>query len=228
LPPSGEAIIKQMHDRYAGKWYRTLTFVQKSTFPDGKVETWYEALMVPGKLRIDIAPLDSMHAIIYRSDSMYEIKGGTLAESKAQVHPLMLLGFDVYSQPPGETARKLTALGFDLGKVHEDRFDGRAMYVVGALEGDTTSRQFWIDKERLYFVRSIEPGKKDPTARVEARFGKYVPMGRGWVETEVRFVVNGEEKFKEEYTDPKANVVLDSAIFSPDRWVPPGWVKESS
>jgi hypothetical protein len=31
----------------------------------------------------------------------------------------------------------------------------------------------------------------------------------------VKFVVNGEEKFKEEYTDPKANVVLDSAISRP-------------
>jgi hypothetical protein len=28
-PKDGEELIRQMHDRYAGKWYRTLTFVQK-------------------------------------------------------------------------------------------------------------------------------------------------------------------------------------------------------
>lgn len=45
------------------------------------------------------------------------------------------------------------------------------------------------------------------------------------MESEVRFLVNGEEKFKEEYSDPKANIGLDSTIFSADRYVPPGWVK---
>src|SRR4051812_15021211 len=43
-PKNGEELIAMMHDRYAGKWYRTLTFTQKTTLPDGKVETWYEAL----------------------------------------------------------------------------------------------------------------------------------------------------------------------------------------
>jgi len=49
-----------MHDRYAKTWYDTLTFTQKSTTynPDGttKIETWYEAALLPGKLRIDIGP----------------------------------------------------------------------------------------------------------------------------------------------------------------------------
>ena len=55
---SGEALIRAMHDRYATSWYKSVTFTQKSTTynPDGstKVETWYEALLLPGKLRIDI------------------------------------------------------------------------------------------------------------------------------------------------------------------------------
>ena len=37
-----------MHDAYAGKWYRTLTFVQKTTRyrPDGttNISTWFESL----------------------------------------------------------------------------------------------------------------------------------------------------------------------------------------
>ena len=50
-------------------------------------------------------------------------------------------------------------------------------------------------------------------------------MGQGWLETEVRFMVNGETKMLEEYTEPKADVKLDPAIFDPSRWVPPGWVR---
>ena len=57
-----------MHERYAGKWYHNLTFMQTTTFPDQPAETWYEAGTIPGKLRIDIAPLDSMNAFMFVGD----------------------------------------------------------------------------------------------------------------------------------------------------------------
>ena len=56
----GKALVRAMHDRYAGSWYKTLTFVQTTVNinPDGssKSETWYEAMACPGKLRIDVLP----------------------------------------------------------------------------------------------------------------------------------------------------------------------------
>jgi hypothetical protein len=224
-PPSdGIELIGQMRERYRGKWYRTLTFVQTTTMADGKVETWYEAAELPGKLRIDIAPLDGKNTLLFRNDSLYEFKGGKLAAWRPMVHPLMVLGFDVYAQPVDATVRQLRSLGFDLGKLHESTWQGRPAYVVGAAAGDTVARQFWIDKERLYFVRMVEPGKQDPSARVETHFNKYIPLGRGWLETEVRFLVNGETRMLERYTEPKAGVELSPAIFEPRRWVPPGWV----
>jgi hypothetical protein len=224
-PKNGVELIEQMRQRYFGKWYRTLTFVQKTTLADGRVETWYEAAELPGKLRIDIAPLEGKNTLLFRSDSLYEFKGGTLEESRPMIHPLMVLGFDVYAQPVEVTVRKLRELGFDLGRLHESTWEGRPAFVVGAAAGDTVTRQFWIDKERLYFVRMVEPGKKNPSARVETRFDKYIPMGQGWLETEVRFLVDGDTKMLEEYTKPQAEVVLSPAIFVPGPWVPPGWVR---
>lgn len=224
-PKNGQELIQQMHDRYAGKWYRTLTFVQKTTLPNGAVQTWYEAAEIPGKLRIDVAPLDSMNTIIFRNDSIYQFRGGKLDRSQDQIHPLMVLGFDVYGQPVAETLRKLELLTFDLSKLHETTWQGRPTYVVGATAGDTTSAQFWIDKDRLYFVRSLEPSKQKPGVMMDTRFEKYQPMGGGWLEMKVQFLANGERRMLEEYTEPKVNVALDSTIFSTDRWVPPGWVK---
>jgi len=224
-PKDGVEVISRMRARYLGKWYRTLTFVQKTTLPNGKVETWYEAAELPGKLRIDIAPLESRNTILFRNDTLYEFKGGKLTETKPLIHPLMVLGFDVYAQPLDKTIGQLRELGFDLSKVHESEWQGRPVYVVGAAAGDSLARQFWIDQERLYFVRMLEPGKQDPSARVETQFNKYIPMEQGWLETEVRFMVNGETKMLEEYTEPKASVRLDPAIFDPSRWVPPGWVR---
>ena len=53
-------------------------------------------------------------------------------------------------------------------------------------------------------MRLVEPGKQNPSARVETLFNKYIPMGQGWLETEVRFMVNGETKMLEEYSEPRA------------------------
>jgi hypothetical protein len=224
-PKTGAELIALMRDRYAGKWYRTLTFTQRTTLPDGKVETWYEALELPGKLRIDIAPLDSMKTILFRNDSVYQFDQGRLKDSKPMVHPLMVLGFDVYGAPLQETIRKLKDLKYDLSKLHQTTWNGRPTYVVGAAPGDTLSPQFWIDAERLYFVRSLEPSKKDPRVINDTRFEKYIPLAGGWVETLVLFLSQGEQKVKEEYLNPKANVKLDPAIFDPSTWRAPGWIK---
>jgi hypothetical protein len=224
-PKNGQELIALMRARYEGKWYRTLTFTQKTTLPDGKVETWYEALELPGKLRIDIAPLDSMKTILFRNDSVYQFDGGKLKDSTPFVHPLMVLGFDVYGSPVEETIAKLKSLQYDLSKLHQTAWQGRSTYVVGAQLGDTTSPQFWIDAERLYFVRSLEPSKKDPKMINDTRFEKYIPLGGGWLEMQVLFLAGGEQKVKEEYSNPKANVRLDPGLFDPSRWTAPGWVK---
>ena len=51
-----EDLVQAMQKKYAKSWYKTATFVQKTTKIDKdgnqKVETWYEALSVPGSLRI--------------------------------------------------------------------------------------------------------------------------------------------------------------------------------
>jgi hypothetical protein len=223
-PKNGEELIALMRDKYAGKWYKTLTFVQKTTFGDGRLETWYEALELPGKLRIDVAPLDSGKTLLFRQDSLYVFEQKKLKASHPFVHPLMVLGFDVYQAPVSETVQKLRDLKYDLSKLHRGTWQGRPTYVVGAEPGDTTSPQFWIDAERLYFVRSFEPSKKDPSVINETRFDKYVRLGGGWVEMEVLFLANGKQVVKEEYTEPKANVTLDPALFDPTTWAAPAWI----
>jgi hypothetical protein len=227
-PRNGAELVRQMRDRYDGKWYRTLTFVQKTALPNGSVETWYEALTAPGFLRIDVAPLDSMNTMIFRNDSIYDFRGGKLLRSKEMIHPLMVLGFDVYVQNPDVTIRKLKALNFDLTKLHEITWQGRPTYVVGAEAGDSTSPQFWIDKERLYFVRSLEPSQKNPALMLDTRFEKYRPIGKAWLEMEVVFLAGGEMKMREEYAEPRVGVKLDPALYDTRQWTPPRWIGETT
>jgi hypothetical protein len=222
--PDGKALIQAMHHRYHGKWYKSMTFVQTTEFlkPNPRTETWYEAMKVPGFLRIDIAPLDSGNTLLFRADTLYQFRQASLRQSRPLVHPLMVLGFDVYADPPATTEQKLAGLGFDLSKIHEAEWQGRPAYVVGAAKGDTASAQFWVDRERLLFVRLLQP---NPNGISETLFNKYQPLGKGWVAVEVLFSQNGELTLKESYADVKGDVALPDVLFDPAAYGKPGWVK---
>ena len=228
-PADGIAVLQQMHDAYVGKWYKTLTFVQKTSYPDARVETWYEAAMVPGKLRIDVAPLDSMKTIIFRSDSIYQYDQGKIKVAQPMVHPLMVLGFDVYAQPVAETVAKLKALGFDLSRVREDTWQGRKSWVVGTINPDSLSREFWVDQERLVFVRMVQsaPRKNQPGKQTiaEIQFNDYQKLGGGWIAAEVAFYNNGERVQMEQYSDIKADPALEPGLWDTGDWKRPAWIK---
>src|SRR4051812_26001182 len=89
---TGEDVLAAMHKKYDGKWYSTLTFEQATTNykPDGTttVTTWYEALSAPGKLRIDITPLEKRDGVIFANNKIYQFRDGKLAGSRDFVHPL--------------------------------------------------------------------------------------------------------------------------------------------
>ncbi len=215
---SGEAVVRAMHDRYAGKWYRTLTFTQKTTvaLQSGNeiVQTWYEAGMLPGRLRIDF-DLKSKTGSLFVRDSVYNFTNGKLASADTGTNPLLLLGFDVYAQPANRTISTLRRLGFDLTDFHEGTWQGKPVYIVGAARGDTVSKQFWVDRDRLLFLRLIERSRQ---GRSDVRFNQYVESGGGWVAVEVVQLVNGRRRLLEEYTDVRTNVALSDALFDARQW----------
>jgi outer membrane lipoprotein-sorting protein len=220
-------LIQAMQKKYAKSWYKTATFVQKTTNyqPDGtkKVETWYEALSVPGNLRIDFTPVKDGNGIIFANYQMYLFKNGKLETSRAFVHPLMILGFDIYRLPQSEVIEKLKGLKFDLSILREDTWQGRPVYVVGAKAGDLRSAQFWIDKRNLYFVRMIRPAGKDGAQLQETQFNKYQKLGGGWMSPEVIFKIDGKIVTTEEYSELRANVVFPDKLFDPQSFATVHW-----
>jgi outer membrane lipoprotein-sorting protein len=221
---TGEELIAAMQKKYAGKWYKTLTFVQKNTSykPDGTIENsvWYEAMNAPGKLRIDFAPLERGDGAIYMDGMQHSFKDGKLANSRPLVHSLLVLGFDVYLQPVEKTVGQLKNLGFDLSTLREDKWEGNDVYVVGAKQGDLKSPQFWIDKKDLLFVKMIQPVGKNKDHSQEVQFNKYQKVkGGGWVSPEVVFLTDGKKVFVEEYTDVQTNVPLDAKLFDTKEWM---------
>jgi hypothetical protein len=119
---------------------------------------------------------------------------------------LLVLGFDVYKQPVERTVAELRSEGFDLSRVHTDTWHGRPAIVVGALAGDTTSNQFWIDSERDVFLR-LHQGD------LGAWFDDYRPLEGGWIAAEVTVTTKGVTTLHEVYSHIKANVALPDAWF---------------
>jgi hypothetical protein len=229
-PKSGEDLVRQMHARYAGKWYHNLTFVQTTTHPEGPPETWYEAGTIPGKLRIDIAPLDSMNAFMYVGDSAIVFRGGKRVAAHQDRNLLMTLGFDVYGQAPETTIAQLKAQSMDLSKVREGDWNGTKVWIVGADKGDTTTNQFWIEQRRLLFVRLIEAHKsqKNPSAPadlLDITFEDYQPLAKAWVAPRCVIKVNGKEVQREEYGDIRADVKLQPDLYDPETYHRAAWIE---
>lgn len=222
-----DQLIQAMQSKYAKSWYRTATFVQKTTNfqADGtkKVETWYEAMSLPGSLRIDFTPTKDGNGILFTNSQIYVFKDGKVDSTRAFVHPLMVLGFDVYSSPQADVIEKLKGLKFDLSVFREDAWQGRPVYVVGAKEGDLHSSQFWIDQKNLYFVRMIRPAGRDGAQTQETQFNKYQKLGGGWMSPEVIFMVDGKIATTEEYSDLRANVTLPDKLFDPESFATVHW-----
>jgi hypothetical protein len=224
---SAPTLLRAVHDRYGSAWFHTLTFTQKTTvrLPSGGeiVQTYYESLELPGKLRID-TDLASKSGILFTHDSSFRFSAGKLVGTDTLLNELMVLGFDLYAQPIARTETMLRRLGFDLSRFHESTWQGKPVYVIGALRGDTTSKQFYIDRDRLLFLRVIE---STPRGRTDTRYSDYVQYGGGWVATQVEQYVNGRRTVLEQYSGVKVNPPISDALFDPKQWsTAPHWARK--
>jgi outer membrane lipoprotein-sorting protein len=226
---NGQDVLRAMHDRYAKSWYRTLTFEQKSTTfnPDGttKVEMWHEALSVPGKLRIDIGAPSDNNGYLLIDGTVTIFHDGKETGTRPLVNMLLVLGFDVYRQAPEATIKVVQGEGYDLTKFHEEKWNGQTFYVVGADKGDLNSKQFWIEKDRLLFVRLFEPSQKDPKTFQQILFEDYRQMSGGWVAARVEVKVDDKKVFSEDYSDIETNVKLAPGTFDPKQFNATHWEK---
>jgi hypothetical protein len=217
---SGRDVVRLMRERYDGKWFRTLTFVQnntryKATGGEDRSQ-WLEHYASPGMLRIDYMPLATKSGVLYVKNHVYAFSNGKQISDQPQIHPLLLLGYDVYSLPVATTLGLLDSLGINVDVVREDRWQDRPAYVVGAAAGDTTTNQFWIDAERLVLVRLLQKSVRGAQTTVaETRFDKYMDMNGIPVAMEIMMLRDWKPFFKEEYTDVKLNVPIDETMFDP-------------
>ncbi len=226
LPADGVAVLQRMHDAYAGRWYRTLTFVQRTTqrAPDGtdRVSTWYEALS-GDRLRIDFGDPAEGNGALYTPDSLYVVRAGKVTRSVGQGNVFIPFIQGVYLQPVERTVAQIAPYHFDLGRVRLGRWEGRSTLVVGARDSaDLISPQFWVDRERLVVTRMLVPLRPAQLGAAAApqdiRLEGLVPVGGSWLATRVRMLDQGQPLQTEEYSDWRAGVPLAPELFVAQSW----------
>jgi hypothetical protein len=219
------SIFQQIHDRYVGKRFTHVMFVQRTQPLDAPVELWYEAIRPPGLVRVDKAPLEERRGFMYRADSLYTFEAGRIVEAKGDERWITMLALvDIYSLPVDGTLRRLNSLGVDLGALHETRWNGRPVIVVGAQAGDTVSAQIWYDREDFYPVRVIQPpGGSHP--RVDFQISGHRFLEGGWIETEIRIFVGGRLVSTECYGEIRAHSGLADDLFDPKDFTTRRWAE---
>lgn len=225
-PTNGHEVLQRMHDAYAGKWYRTLTFKQQTTQwrQDGtqNVSGWFESLRyVPGigaQLRIDMGDLAAGNGVLYTADSTWVVRGGKLTTTRPQGNEFLPLIEGVYLQAVDRTVRELSGTGIDFGKVGTARWEDRPAWIVGAASrADSTSPQFWVDVERNVVVRMIlVPAPNAPV--MDIHLGKYVALNGGWLATRIEMYVAGKPRQFEDYSDWRAGIDLPDELFDVQHW----------
>jgi len=231
-PSNGIEVLQRMHDAYAGRWYRTLTFTQKTTQRrrngTDTVSTWYESLRyTPAtgtQLRIDLGPPKAGNGVLYTADSSWRMRNGSLASAQGGGNEFLPMIEGVYMQPVSRTAAEVASTHVDMQRVSRGTWQGRPVWIVGATSvADTTSPQFWVDIERNVVVRMIlSPAPNAPS--MDIHLDNYVPLNGGWLATRVAMSVGGVPRQTEEYRDWKAGMDLLPGLFDPSRWTTtPHW-----
>ena len=233
-PRTGADVLEAMRSAYAGKWYHTLTFTQKTTLrgQDGteREQTWYETLSHTSagtKLRIDIGDLSAGNGIIFTPDSSFRVRGGQLQSSNASGNEFLPLIEGVYVQPVARTVKELDPMKVDMSRVRTGTWEGKPVWVVGAASAsDTTSPQFWVDTEQKLLRRMILSGGNGQ-APLDVHLAGYERVGKGaWLATKIEMFQNGVRRQAEEYSAWKVDVPVDPAMFDVTKWsTAPHWAK---
>jgi len=158
------------------------------------------------------------NGVLYTSDSSWNVRAGVAAAPNGNGNAFIPLIENVYLQPVEETIRQLAGEHIDFTKVSDVTWQGHNAWAVGASSpSDTTSPQFWIEKDRLVLVRMfVTFGPNRPP--LDVHLDSLVQTGGGWLATKVTMLNNGAPVQTEEYSDWKTGMALDQKLFDPASW----------
>src|SRR5687768_1631936 len=220
---STTGLVGAMREKYDGKYFKTLTFLQNNTryttTGEEHKSQWFEHVEAPGKLRIAFLPATQKSGLVQVGERVASFDNGMRVDFRPSVNPLLLLTVDAYAASPTIVMRALDSLGVDTNIVRTDEWEGRPVYVIGAKAGDSTSNQVWIDAEHLRLARFIQRmGRGERATLSEIRVRAYREIEGYQIPTDILTLRNGKPVWREQRTDIRINAELPANVFDQALW----------
>jgi len=206
-----------MYKRYHNNWHKSLKFNQTTErFRNDSLQwtaLWYETIVYPDLLRIDINDTKGNRSVIFRHDSTYAIAKNKVVRSDNKENELIFFLGGMYFMPFDKVLSHFADLHYDLSKFHTSTWKGKPVYVLGDDKDGDKVNQLWIDQEKMVAVRFI---KYDNNTKEEGHFENQIPLNKAWSETKCSFYINDKLLQVETYHDLVAsNAPVDMSLFDP-------------
>ncbi|HVW98329.1 MAG TPA: hypothetical protein VHA56_20350 [Mucilaginibacter sp.] len=213
---TSKEVLQTMYARYHGTWHKSLKFKQTTErFRNDSLintSTWYETIVYPDLLRIDIGSEKSANGILFRRDSTYLFRNNKIVRGVKDENELIFFLGGMYFKTFDQVLAHFAELHYDLSKFHASVWQGKPVYVLGADKDDEKVNQLWIDQEKLVAVRFV---KYDDNTKEEGTFKNQVPLKNAWSETKCKFYINDKLLQTETYTNLVADSPVDMTLFEP-------------
>ena len=119
----------------------------------------------------------------------------------------------MYFRPLSDVVARLQKEGYDTSVLSLQRRKKTSYFVIGALQGDSTSNQIWVNKKKYRVERIIE--KIDADHTMDMTFDAFQKLCDAFTETIVTFKNNGKLEQQEHYYHIKISDGFKDEIFNP-------------
>jgi hypothetical protein len=220
-PRNGLEVVGAVRRAHPSRALRSLAFTLTTigASEDSARETRARAhASLPGRFRLTRLPLSARSGYVRNRQRVSVFESGRRVVSANRVDLALLLAYDLFAQSLDTTIMWLDSARVRFALARRDEFDGRDVWVVGALEGDTTSLQFWVDAEHWRVVRVIQRDPGAPRDIIDIRFAEFAPVLDVPVPMRITTYRNGELSMVQEVSNLAVNPSLPSSTFDLSRW----------
>lgn len=220
-PRNGLEVIGWMRYTHPSRELRSLVFTVNTTEyrADSTVRTKARVYAsLPGKLRVALLPASGRTGYVRNRQRLAVFERGRRVSTLRRVDLAMLLAYDLFAQSVDTTIMWLDSARVRFGLARRDELDGRDVWVVGAMAGDTTSAQFWVDARRWRVLRVIQRDARTPGEISDVRFTAYTELLDVPVPTRIQVYREGRLSERQEISELAVNPSLPARAFDMSRW----------
>jgi len=219
-PRNGLEVVGWMRRKHPSRDLKTLRFTLTTEYHAdssyAKQAVVYASL--PGKVRVQQMPFDTRTGDVRDRQRLAVFRSGRRVATSRRVDLRTLLAFDVFAQNADTTIMWLDSANVRYGVARRDEFNRHPVWVVGALDSDSSSAQFWVDADSWRLVRVIEREPRAPAIVSDVRYTDYTELLDVPVPTRIEIWREGHLVEVQTLSDFEVNPPVPSRAFDLARW----------